>query len=364
MGGRCGALCWLYNAGAAWGLVDNMWRKWVFSLAVLGLTATITSTAFAQDKLATIVVKQKIAKDDRAQIDAEVPDRVKKLEDATNEKDRARACEKLLATAKIQGATKAGLDAYAEACAGLLEPLMTKDPFETAFSALHVAIELDNRNTTPALAAALKSRYAAVRYRAARGIEALHAKLKGDQELSKTALQALGEAGAAEQDRLVLNAIYQAIDFYTEVPDFQLGDDCARALNLVFAARARLLSSGSYDELLDEPGFAAAAACYATAAPEEQVKLAKCMSQFLSHAVDRYFAPDTGEEYLPTLAALIKKIEDPLRTMIKASNKDVPGTTVAGEISGKGAVKKKQPAAQAALQELLAVLKGEPWNIS
>jgi hypothetical protein len=341
-----------------------MWRKWVFSVVVLGLTAAITSTAFAQDKLATIVVKPKISKEDRAQIDAEVPDRVKKLEDATNEKDRARACEKILATAKTQGATKAGLDAYAEACSSLLESLVTKDSFETAFAAVYVLIELDSRGATPALAAALKSRYAAVRYRAARGIQAIHVKLKADQEQSKTALRALGEAGAAEQDRLVLNAIYQAIDFYTDVPDFQLGDDCAHALNLVFAARARLMGSGGYDELLDEPGFAAAAGSYATATAEEQVKLAKYMSGFLSHAVERYFASDTGDEYLPTLAGLIKKIEESLRAMIKASNKEAPGTTVAGEISGKGAAKKKQPAAAAALQELLTVLKGEPWNLS
>ena len=346
------------------GLVDNMWRKWVFSLVVLALTATIASTAFAQDKLATIVVKQKVAKEDRAQIEAEVPDRVKKLAEAANEKDRAKACEKLLATIKVQGATKAGLDAYAEVCAGQIEPLVRKDPFENAFAAVQVLDELDNRNTAPALAAALKSRYAAVRYRAARGLQAIHAKLKSEQELSKTTLQALGEAGAAEQDRLVLTAIYQAIDFYSDVPDFQWGGDCAHALNLVFAARARLVSSGAYNELLDEPAFAAAGACYATAPAEEQVKLAKYMSQFLTHAVDRYFAPDTGEEYLPTLAGLIKKIEDPLRAMIKASGKDAPGTTIAGELSGKGAAKKKQPAAQAAMQDLLTVLKGDPWNIS
>ena len=177
-------------------------------------------------------------------------------------------------------------------------------------------------------------------------------------------LQALGEAGASERDKIVLGAIYQAINFYADVPDFTLGDECAHALNMVFAARAKQLSSGVYDELVDEPGFDAAAASYAAASAEEKTRLAQYLARFLSHAVDRYFASDTAEEYLPTLAVLVKKAEDSLRAMIKESGKDVPAATVSAAISAKGTPVKKEDAARAALKDLLAVLKGDPWNLS
>jgi hypothetical protein len=332
-------------------------------MVVVGITAAITSTAFAQDKLAAIMVKPKLTKEDLAQIEAEVSERAKKLADAGSEKDRTKACEKIVAPVKTQGATKAALDAYAEACSSQFDALVTKDSFETAFDAVRVLLELENQNAASSLAAALKSRYPAIRFRAARGLHALHVKLKGDSDKCKTALHALGEAGASENDKIVLGAIYQAINFYSDVPDFQFGDECAQALNMVFAARVKLLSSGTFDEVVDEPGFDAAAASYGSASADEKAKLARHLAGLLSHAVDRYFAPDTADEYLPTLAGSIKKMEESLRAMIKASDKDAPGATISAAISSKGSLAKKQEPARAALQELLGVLKGDPWNV-
>ncbi|HVP10687.1 MAG TPA: hypothetical protein VMV94_05800 [Phycisphaerae bacterium] len=341
-----------------------MRRHWAFSLVVVGIVTAITSTTLAQDQLAPVMTKAKLAKEDRDSIENAVAERVRRLGDAGNEKDRGKATEKLVAPIKTQGATKAALDAYADACATQLGTLVLKDSFDTAFNAVRVLLELDNQNAAPALAAALKSKYAAVRYQGARGLQLLHPKLKGEKDKSKAALQLLGDAGAAETDKVVLEAIYQAINFYSDVPDFQSGDDCAHALNTIFAARAKRMTGGPFDELVDEPAFEAAAASYASASPEEQVKLAQYLSLFLSHAVNRYFAGDTAEEYLPTLAGLIKKMEDTLRTMIKASGKDAPQTTISGELGSKASPAKKEAPARSALQNLLAVLKGEPWNLS
>lgn len=347
------------------GQVENMSRQSLLSLVVILIAAACRpSTVAAQDRLAAVVTKAKLTKQDVAQIEAEVPDRVKKLFDAgANEKERARARERLLATVKTAGVTKAGLDAYAEACASRLEPLTTSDLFETGFDAVTVLAEMDNPNTAGAFATALKSKHAAVRYRAARGIKLLHGGLKDDAERCKVAVRALGDAGAGERDPLVLGAIYSALDFYADAPDFQFGADCAGAVAALLAGRAKAAQAGGFDPLVDGQGLALAAASYVSATDAVKTRLVQYSAALLSSAVEVYSDSQTADEYLPTLAGAIKKMEDSVHAMIRASKKSPPEPTISSELSSKAAPAKKQEAAKAALKELMTVLKGDPWNL-
>jgi hypothetical protein len=343
--------------------VTNMRRTGTLMTASLLLMAALSSRTLAQDLLAPIMTKQKIARQDRSAIETEVSDRVKKLADSRGSaKDRTRAREKVIAPAKIAGATKAALDCYAEVCGDRLDSLVTSENFEIAFDAIRVLIDLDNPAVAGALATALKSPYAAVRYRAARGLQLLHGKFEKNPDNARSLLDALGQAGAVEKDRLVLAMIYEVVDSFANVSGSPFGADCARALNTILASRVRVLDSPGFDELLDQAGFDAAGACYASATAEDKSRLAERVGLLLNHAVSRYFDPATAEEYLPTLSDLIKKAENTLRRMIQDSGQKAPNPTVSGELparlpADKAVLDKKQQAAMAALDQLLAALK-------
>jgi hypothetical protein len=329
------------------------------------LTAVVATGASAQDRLASVVVKETLSREDLAIIKTEVGERVKALTRAgTNDKRRAQARGRILRTARVSGASPAGLAAYASECAEELEPLTTAEAFQTGFDAVRILIELDNGNTSGTLAAALKSAHAPVRYLAARGIRNLHKQLKDDREKCRVVLRALGDCGASERDGVVLRMIYEAIHFHSDVSDFAFGDACAGALNKVFAARILELLQGSRDEMVDEPGFAVAADCYAAARDTDKRRLIAYMAAFLSHGVGRYFDASTAPEFLPSLERLIGQAEETVHGMIRASSGQVPGKKFSEELTRRASEDEKWTAVQAAWDSLFAVLRGDPWNLT
>ncbi len=348
------------------GLVINMkWRQLFPSAIVIFAAAAIgPSTALAQDRLASIITKQKLTRQDIAQIEAEVPERARKLADAaSNERERTRARERLLSTARTQGATKAALDVYAEVCSKELESAAASQNFTVGFDAVGVLIELDHPNASGALAKGLTSPHAAVRYRAARGLRLLQSKFKDDESKCRTIIRALAAAGATERDPAVLGMIYQAINFYPDVPDFKFGDESARALNVLLEGRLKRLREGGLDESLDLPAFDLAVACHAAAAEPERIRLAQHLAPFLSHAVLRYLDGHASEEQSAYLSTVVKRMEESMHALIKSSKKSVPKTSLASELASKSAPERKRQAVRAALDELSNILKGEPWNL-
>lgn len=345
-------------------MVISMPRQWLFVPAVVLAVTAVSPRALAQDPLETIVTKRKIDNRDRATIETEVALRAKRLIDAGTDDDRrASARERLTTTCHTKGATTAGLDAYAGACADELASLTTSEAFEAGFDAISVLVELDNANAAPALAVALKSPHAAIRYRAARGLQRLHKKLAKSREACREILRALGDAGAAEQQEVVLKMIYEAIDFGADMQDPDLADGCARALDAVFGRRLAELKAGRRNETTDLRGYQAAAGSYAAAGAAQKTRLIGHMAGFLTHAVARYFAEDTAEDYLPTLAELISEAENVIHAMIKASKKREPSKRIGDVTKGRRPTPKMEQAAQAALADLKAVLKGDPWNL-
>ncbi|MFH1418094.1 MAG: hypothetical protein ABII12_07425 [Planctomycetota bacterium] len=342
-----------------------MRQQWLFWTVVLFAMTALSTPVRAQDRLAAIVTKDKLSRADRALIAAEVPERVKAFASAEgSSKRRTRERDKIIKTARTPNATQAGLDAYVEACGEELGPLAGSDALATALDAANILIELDNANASAALTRGLQSKHAAVRYRAARGLQLLHSRLKGESGKCRDALRALGQAGAVEQNEIVLKKIYEAVNFCTEIPGFAEADASGKALNTIFDRRIGRLASGGRNELADEPGFEAVAACYPSASKGTQRELAQNMAFLLAHGIDRYFDESTTEEYRPTLARLIKKGDDVVRDMIRASNQEAPEQRVGDLIASKSALSAKKPVVEQALADLISVLRGDPWNIS
>jgi len=331
----------------------------------MAVTAVMTSTAAAQDRLRSIVAKKALTRQDRAVIKTEVADRARKLVDAANNSAaRRKAIDKLVGTSKLAQASKAGLDAYAQACAGELSPLMVDDELGVALGAVLTLVALDNPNTADALSVGLRSQHQAVRFKAAKGLRALHKGLAGRRQTCRTVLRALGRAGAKEKVEAILREIYGAIHFSADVSNFRYADECAAALSAVYDGRLGLLSSGSRDEWKDAPSYALAADCYAKAKPAQREKLIRQMFRFLSLYVDRYCDDSTAKEYYPTIARLIGDAEKVMRQMMRNSKVTPPSDRLSARAkpSKPNATSKQQ--LRSALAALKAVLAKPPWNLS
>lgn len=335
---------------------------WVFALAPVFAGAP----AFAQDALESIIKSATISGRQRATMEAELSQRIKRLADAgTNEPRRVEARDRLIRTAQAKGASKAGLDAYAEICAEELRPIMTNPLFDVAQDALLVLSALDNAFTAPAYAAALESPHAAIRLMAARGIQSMHKKLADRQSLCEDVLAALGRAGAAERNEHVLRVIYQAVNFPATVSKFKYADAAAAALNAIFTSRLQQLAGGSRDERRDAMGWAAVSACYSGAGSDQKALLMRNMAGFLQTVVHRYFDPDTGDEAHPALADAVDKIEKVIHDLMQASNVKPPANRLATRLKGRISNRKKaESEVQADLGALMAILQKEPWNLS
>ncbi|MFQ5430850.1 MAG: hypothetical protein ACE5E1_11125, partial [Phycisphaerae bacterium] len=306
-----------------------MTNRWCFPTIGLAVIVAVSPPLFARDVLKRILTQDKLTAEDRATIEAEVEQRAYLLADAgADEQRRQSARDALIAPIRIPKATKVGLAAYAQACADELSILVTSAKLDLAFDATLVLVALDNPRTADALALALLSDHGAVRYRAARGIQLLHKDIAKDRGAVRTVLRALGRAGASEKSEAVLRMLYAAIDFNADVPGFKHADECAKALNAVFAARIKQLGNGSHDEWKDEIAYGAAAACYAKASPSQQKELVRHMAAFLTHHVDRYYDTQTAGSFRPTLARLIAAAERSLRAMMRSSNVQPPSQRV------------------------------------
>ncbi len=347
-------------------LVPSMPRQRLLAPAFVILVMVAPGAALAQDRLAAIVKKKNIGRSDRARVDAEVAERVKGskgLISAGTDKDRRESArQKLIATAQTPAATSAGLDAYARACAKHLAGLTSSERRETAFDAVWVLIELDNMHTAEALATALKSPHADVRFRAARGIELIHDRLGSNESACRRVLEALGKAGASEKQAPALMMIYQTIKGCAGGTSPAIAEECARAINAVFESRLRQLDAGKRNETIDQAGYEAAAACYSAASADRKTELVKHMARFLTHSVNRYFDPDTAPGYRPTLAKVINNAEGNLRGMIEASGKQAPDQLVGSALRGQRPTTSMEQSARAALADLEAVLQAPPWN--
>ncbi len=345
-------------------LVISMRRQSLQAAVLVFLVVAVTSSVSAQDRLAQIASKKTISDRDRAVIAGEVAERVGRLVDAGRNSDRrASARDRLLATPRMKDATTAFRNAYADACGDELARVTTNDLREIAWEAVHVLEELDNAGTAEALATALKSSHADIRYRAAAGLKSLHKKLEKNAAVCRKILRALGAAGAKEKQEVVLPMIYRAVDFASSKSGGNLANDSAKALNKIFEARLKEQAAAKRSGGAHRFGCRAARKCYAAASSEQQKLLMRHMAGFLTNAVNRYFDADTVEGHRPTVATMITNIEDVVRAMVKASRERPPGGRISEAIKGAGSLADKERAARAAMGDLTRVLARDPWNL-
>lgn len=332
--------------------------------AVAVVITSLPCEALARDVLAEIVAQAKLSDRDRAKITSEVTQRAKELVDAQSDAGRRKdARDTLVGTARVKNATPVGIEAYAEACADQLGGIVTNPRLEPALDAILVLVAIDHVNATNALATATLSPHAAVRYRAIRGIQLLQPRLAKDEQACRTALRALGRAGAAEQEELVLRITYEAVDFRARIPDFRFAQAGAEALNTVLASRLDRLRAGSGDAWKDVDAFAAAENYYPNAGAAQQSLLVHHVGGILSVLVDKYCDSATSRGSLGGLKSIVEKAEGALRHMMQASGVGAPSKRVSEALNTKKVDSASKQQAKEALADLQALLKKAPWNL-
>lgn len=313
-----------------------------------------------KDSLERLAKNKSLSRPEQAEIEGEVVNRGNKLKVATTENQRDDARKALAAPMRIPDASPAFREFYAQTCGEQLSALMSDDSkLDTALDAVFVLAVLDHEAVANGLAAALASPHPAVRFKAARAVSVLHAQLKSPTRAA-TMIEALGKAGAAEQNPLVLAEIYRALDVRAAGSEAKVAGPCATALAAIFKARAQRLAGGSHDDDLDQPGIAAAARCYPAVPAEQQAELIAGIARLMEMAVFRYFDVETSASTQASLKKHVKVLEDALVEMMRASKVDPPKVSIADSLPKDGGA---MEATQAAIAPFKALLAGPPWNL-
>jgi len=211
------------------------------------------AAAQAPADLGELASKQSLSADERKAVAEGVLREIEQLKGAETEKARLSARQKLIAP--LSQAGDSFREAFAAAAGSELAASL-KLQFEPALDAMLVLAAIEHPATLGAISDAMASRYAAVRYLAARSLRAMHAKLKTQLQY-RTAINALSDAGEHETDPATLRMIYQALDFSETQKQFAGAGDVADALGKIMKARLAMGSSGA-DAVADSVAYQAA----------------------------------------------------------------------------------------------------------
>lgn len=227
-----------------------------FRPALALLLAVLAAPAVAHGQqtnpLADISKKTEIADVDRQAIRRAVQDRVQAMVRATRDVDRVDARQALIEW------LKPGTPQFRAAGAAIateeLTSVLSGGKLSAGLDAVLIIGELRHPATRDALIAALNSRFAAVRYRGALGIQHLLDQLT-EPSAYQPVIGALADAGERETSSSVVRVIYRALDFSQAQKDFTGANEVAIALARIFAAR---FEYSEHDPTPDAAGCAVA----------------------------------------------------------------------------------------------------------
>jgi len=337
-------------------------------ILVSSILLTLPVAAFAQQSdLADVVAKTKFEKDDIFKISNYLETQARKLNNAKTDRARLEVKTAVLKWIQDPAATAEFKNVYAIEFSKAFRNLISAQSRDTGFTAVLMLAEMPFPGARDGFVAALASPNAEVRYWGAKGIFQIKSRLTKPTEYGPI-LAALGSAGAAEVEPLVLNEIYAALDF-TGADNFAGQADIASALNSIFDARLSALQSGGKRSEIDRPAFALAAKIYPKLASNVAVQreVVLNLARFLAIDVARYaqLGPKGGGI---TLADNAKACESALATIVSEGGGTAPAEPQ--RVGARIAAAADPKAVRAALDLWIGnntapgVLNGAPWNLN
>lgn len=330
-------------------------------MVFMELSLLVTAASAQESPLDALVTKPQITRQDRGVLNAEVAQRVKRLNEGGPKLDEAR--ERILKPARTSGASKAFLEAYAEACAKELSGTPNSDDFDLALAATLILLDFDQPGVVEPLAGALSSKYPGVRYLAIQGLRKRTRWYADNQELCSTVLKSIARAAAAERDPLVARPLFAALVVRPASGDFKHAALGASVVAEVLDSTMQGSAEDRGDEQIIRSLCEAAAAYYPAARPEDRAAMARAVLELLRRSAARVFDP-TAEAQAAAATRQAELIEGTLLEFMNQSKATPPKRKVSDALKGRAADSAKAEAeVRVGLAELKKVLQGEPWNL-
>jgi hypothetical protein len=269
-----------------------------FRLAWLVLLATCTAPAAAQDPppappqdpLVTMRTKETLADEDRAAHKTWIDERVA----AIGGEDALAAGQAASQVRAAYDGTPAFKEAFAAVCVAAIGPALNGAEVVPATRLLAVLTALNEAAAQPIFLNALKDERPPMRLVAAAGLRNLRVKLSraGGPFVTGT-LSALKDAGTNETSTVVLETIYQALDFAEVVPSPPEPQANIAAVLDLLAARAAQHEQGSVKaEAAEIVGLRVAGALRGSMTDADKKRFTEAAGALLKYAVTQYIAGD------------------------------------------------------------------------
>jgi len=172
--------------------------------------------------------------------------------------------------------------------------------------------------TLPGLQAALQSTDAAVRYLGAEGQRDLRDRIGANAQLARTVITALSDAGVAEENAVVVGAIYRALDYPNQVAD------SLNAVGAVLSARAKRIQAGrNVVERAEIDAFLFLEPHHAQLGQPQRAQLVRDLAVLLQFYATKYLNPATRPTEKQLLERLMFGTEDLLVKIVQPAQRAV-----------------------------------------
>ncbi len=171
---------------------------------------------------------------------------------------------------------------------------------------------MDRVETLAGLQAALRSTDEAVRYLGAEGLRGLRDRIGPNAQLVRTVITALRDAGVAEENGVIVGAIFRALQYPDPLPE------SLTAITEVLSARAARFRAGrNVVERAEVDGLLFLDAHRAQLSQAQRVQVVQNLAVFLKFYVVQYLSPTIRPAQRQLLERLMVRSEDLLEKLVQ-----------------------------------------------
>ena len=299
-------------------------------VAALGVSCVAPAGAQSGDDAVFLELKThgSLGLDDNPILDQWLADRVGELVAALQEgkaNNFAQVEQTLWGVVKAlfgQGAATEAFEArLAERAAILFADHLSNDNAvrpEVARALVRLLRYMSRVETLPGLQMALRSTDEAVRYLGAEGLRSLRDRIGPNAQLARAVIADLRVAGVAEENGVIVGAIYRALEYPNQVAD------SVSAIGAVLSARTDRFRAGrNVVERAEIDAFALLEPHHGQFTQSQRVQTVRDLASFLKFYATKYLNPATRPAERQLLERLMFRAEDLLEKIVKPAQRAV-----------------------------------------
>lgn len=191
-------------------------------------------------------------------------------------------------------------------------------PPEVARALVRLLRFMDRVGTLAGLQAALQSPDEAVRYLGAEGLRSLRDRIGPNAQLARTVITTLRDTGVAEENGVIVGAIYRALEYPNQVTD------SLSAIGAMLSARANRFRAGrNIVERAEIDGFLFLEPHHAQLTQPQRLQAVRDLASLLQFYATKYLDPATRPADKQLLERLMFRAEDLLEKIVQPAQRAV-----------------------------------------